>query len=76
MEKWNILATAFSDGSGAVPAVTAEIGDALEDFVNMGLFESLCDSYVRMFLAGFAATTLLILITFGVSKALSLVRID
>ena len=76
MEKWNILTAAFSDGSGTVPAVTAEISDVLENFVNMELFENLCGSFARMFLAGFAATTLAVLVTFAVSKALSLIRID
>lgn len=76
MEKWNMLAAAFSDGSGSVPAVTAEISDVLENFVNMELFENLCSSFARMFLAGFAAATLAVLVTFAVSKALSLIRID
>lgn len=76
MGKWSMLAAAFSDDSGVAPAVTGEIKDVLEDFVNMELFEKLCDSYARMFLVGFAATTLAVLVTFAVSKALSLVRID
>lgn len=72
---WNVLAAAFSDGLGESPAVIDEIKDVL-DYVNMDFFTSLCDSYARMFLAGFATTTLAVLITYAVSKALSLIRID
>lgn len=60
---------------------TAEIASGLatdftDKFLNMDFVNELLPQYAKVFAIGFALTTLLMLITFGVFKAFSLVRID
>ena len=60
---------------------TAEIVSGLatdftDKFLNMDFVNELLPQYAKVFAIGFALTTLLMLITFGVFKAFSLVRID
>lgn len=60
---------------------TAEVASGLatdftDKFLNMDFVNELLPQYAKVFAIGFALTTLLILITFGVFKAFSLVRID
>lgn len=60
---------------------TAEIASGLatdftDKFLNMDFVNELLPQYAKVFVIGFALTTLLMLITFGVFKAFSLVRID
>ena len=60
---------------------TAEIAGGLatdftDKFLNMDFINELLPQYAKVFAIGFALTTLLVLITYGVFKAFSLVRID
>ena len=60
---------------------TAEIAGGLatdftDKFLNMDFVNELLPQYAKVFAIGFALTTLLVLITYGVFKAFSLVRID
>lgn len=50
--------------------------DFTDKFLNMDFVNELLPQYAKVFAIGFALTTLLMLITFGVFKAFSLVRID
>lgn len=50
--------------------------DFVEKFINMDFFNDVLIRYTEVFAIGFAFATLLILLTFGVFKAFSLVRID
>lgn len=67
-----------------VPAITdntAEIvsglaADFTDKFLNMNFINELLPQYAKVFAMGFALATLLILLTYGVFKAFSLVRID
>ena len=63
-----VLETAVTSGTDVV--------ENFEKFLNMDFFNSLCSSYAQIFAIGFAFTTILILFSFGVFKAFSLVRID
>lgn len=60
---------------------TAEIAGGLatdftDKFLNMDFINELLPQYAKVFAMGFALATLLILLTYGVFKAFSLVRID
>lgn len=67
-----------------VPAITdstTEVASGLaadftDKFLNMDFINELLPQYAKVFAIGFALTTLLVLITYGVFKAFSLVRID
>lgn len=50
--------------------------DFTDKFLNMDFVNELLPQYAKVFAIGFALTTLLVLITYGVFKAFSLVRID
>ncbi len=54
---------------------TAELPAGLEDFLNIELLDSFQTLLPLFFCTGFAAATLLILITFGIFKAFSFLRI-
>ena len=66
------------------PAITdnaTEIASGLaanftDKFLNIDFINELLPQYAKVFAIGFALTTLLVLITYGVFKAFSLVRID
>lgn len=84
------FATVFTDTDLSVPEITTAVAplmDAAENttaltadfadkFLNMDFIHETFTSYAQVFAIGFAFATLLILITFGVFKAFSLVRID
>ena len=88
MQFLSIVSTVINDGeafiSGNEPetfvgaAVTAGsvAADFLDKFMNMDFIKEIFTSYAGVFAIGFAFATVLILITFGVFKAFSLVRID
>lgn len=67
-----------------VPAITDNatevasglVADFTDKFLNMDFINELLPQYAKVFAIGFALTTLLVLITYGVFKAFSLVRID
>lgn len=50
--------------------------DFLDKFMNLDFIKEIFISYAAVFAIGFAFATVLILLTFGVFKAFSLVRID
>lgn len=50
--------------------------DNYENYINTDMFNSLSGSYAQTFSIGFAFATILILLTYGVFKAFSLVRIE
>lgn len=61
----------------SVSEVTSKLGaDFTDKFLNMDFINDIILQYAKVFAIGFAFTTLLILITYGVFKAFSLVRID
>lgn len=84
------VATVFSDTDLSVPEITTTVAplmdsaenttalasDFADKFLNMDFIHETFTSYAQVFAIGFAFATLLILITFGVFKAFSLVRID
>ena len=59
-----------------VTQITSEAADFTDKFLNMDFINDLLPQYAEVFAIGFALTTLLVLLTFGVFKAFSLVRID
>ena len=77
------VATTFTDSVTTSPAITsaleqeAEITTEFVDkFLNMDFITHILTEYAKVFSIGFAFATLLALITFGVFKAFSLVRIE
>lgn len=88
MQFLSIVSTVINDAeaftSGTQPEVftdtvenTAVIAsDFVDKFLNLDFIKEIFTSYVGVFAIGFAFTTVLILITYGVFKAFSLVRID
>lgn len=63
----------ITDGATQIASTAADFTDK---FLNMDFINDLLPQYAKVFAIGFALTTLLMLITFGVFKAFSLVRID
>mgnify|MGYP004482399607 CR=1 FL=1 len=63
----------FADTIGNAAVSTS---DFVDKFLNMDFINELFTSYAKLFAVGFAFATVLILLTFGVFKAFSLVRID
>lgn len=61
---------------GAAETAGSVAFDFLDKFMNMDFIKEIFTSYAGVFAIGFAFATVLILITFGVFKAFSLVRID
>ena len=88
MQFLSIVSTVINDGEafisgnepetfvGAAETVGSVASDFLDKFMNMDFIKEIFTSYAGVFAIGFAFTTVLILITFGVFKAFSLVRID
>lgn len=65
---------AITDGTtNTVNTLTADFTDK---FLNLNFIDEVLSQYAKVFAMGFAFGTLLVLITFGVFKAFSLVRID
>ena len=87
MQFLSIVSTVINDGEafisgnepetfvGAAETAGSVASDFLDKFMNMD-FKEIFTSYAGVFAIGFAFATVLILITFGVFKAFSLVRID
>ena len=88
MQFLSIVSTVINDGetfiSGNEPEAfisaaenaSAVASDFTDRFMNMDFIKEIFTSYAGVFAIGFAFATVLILITFGVFKAFSLVRID
>ena len=88
MQFLSIVSTVINDGEafisgnepetfvGAVETAGSVASDFLDKFMNMDFIKEIFTSYAGVFAIGFAFATVLILITFGVFKAFSLVRID
>lgn len=88
MDFLTIVGTVINDGesfiSGAEPETfisatenaTNLASDFIDKFMNMDFIKEIFTSYAGVFAIGFAFSTVLILLTYGVFKAFSLVRID
>ncbi|MFR8222188.1 MAG: hypothetical protein ACLU9T_14740 [Blautia faecis] len=89
MQFLSIVSTVINDGEafisgnepetfvGAAETAGSVASDFLDKFMNMDFIKEIFTSYAgNVFAIGFAFATVLILITFGVFKAFSLVRID
>ena len=88
MQFLSIVSTVINDGEafisgnepetfvGAAETSGSVASDFLDNFMNMDFIKEIFTSYDGFFAIGFAFATVLILITFGVFKAFSLVRID
>ena len=88
MQFLSIVSTVINDGEafisgnesetfvGAAETAGSVVSDFLDRFMNMDFIKEIFTSYAGVFAIGFAFATVLILITFGVFKAFSLVRID
>ena len=88
MQFLSIVSTVINDGvnfisgnepevfTSAAETVSAVASDFIDKFMNMDFIKEIFTSYAGVFAIGFAFATVLILITFGVFKAFSLVRID
>lgn len=55
---------------------TSLASDFIDKFMNMDFIKEIFTSYAGVFAIGFAFSTVLILLTYGVFKAFSLARID
>ena len=66
-------AATFTD---AAETVTDTVTEFTDKFLNMDFANDIIMQYAKVFAIGFAVATLLILFTYGVFKAFSLVRID
>ena len=68
---------AITDGiETTVNNVSGMTADFTDKFLNMDFINDILTQYAKVFAMGFALATLLILLTYGVFKAFSLVRID
>ena len=79
MQFLSIVSTVINDGEAFISGNEPETfvaSDFLDKFMNMDFIKEIFTSYAGVFAIGFAFATVLILITFGVFKAFSLVRID
>lgn len=88
MDFLTIVGTVINDGesfiSGTEPETftsaaenaTSLASDFIDKFMNMDFIKEIFTSYAGVFAIGFAFSTVLILLTYGVFKAFSLVRID
>lgn len=88
MQFLSIVSTVINDGETFISATepdtfistvenaSAVASDFVNKFINLDFIKEIFTSYASVFAIGFAFATVLILITFGVFKAFSLVRID
>lgn len=67
------IASEFSDLATTAGAVTS---DFVEKYLSMDFINEILTNYSKLFAVGFAFTTVLVLLTYGVFKAFSLVRIE
>ena len=56
--------------------ITNVVVGSFDKYMNADLFNLLCNNFAETVAMGFAFATVLILITFGVFKAFSFIRID
>lgn len=61
---------------GGDSGITNAIVGSFDKYMNAELFNLLCNNFAEAVAMGFALTTVLILLTFGVFKAFSFIRID
>lgn len=61
---------------GGDSGITNAIVGGFDKYMNAELFNLLCNNFAETVAMGFALTTVLILLTFGVFKAFSFIRID
>ena len=61
---------------GGDSGITNAIVGSFDKYMNAALFNLLCNNFAETVAMGFALTTVLILLTFGVFKAFSFIRID
>ena len=61
---------------GGDSGITNAIVGRFDKYMNAELFNLLCNNFAETVAMGFALTTVLILLTFGVFKAFSFIRID
>lgn len=66
--------SALTDGGDS--GITNAIVGNFDKYMNAELFNLLCNNFAETVAMGFALTTVLILLTFGVFKAFSFIRID
>ena len=88
MQFLSIVSTVINDGETFISAtepdafisnvenVSTVTADFVDKYMNLDFIKEIFTSYASVFAIGFAFATFLILITFGVFKAFSLVRID
>lgn len=88
MQFLSIVSTVINDGETFISAteldafisnvenVSTVTADFVDKYMNLDFIKEIFTSYASVFAIGFAFATVLILITFGVFKAFSLVRID
>lgn len=88
MQFLSIVSTAINDGEtfisatgpdafiSAVENASTVTADFVDKYMNLDFIKEIFTSYASVFAIGFAFATVLILLTFGVFKAFSLVRID
>ena len=61
---------------GGDSGITNVVVGSFDKYMNADFFNLLCNNFAETVAMGFALTTVLILLTFGVFKAFSLIRID
>ena len=61
---------------GGDSGITNAIVGSFDKYMNAEFFNLLCNNFAETVAMGFALTTVLILLTFGVFKAFSFIRID
>ena len=66
----------FSDLAQGAENAAAATSEFVSNFLNMDFINEIMTNYAKLFGIGFAFATVLVLLTFGVFKAFSLVRID
>ena len=65
-----------SEVDSATDSDVSVITGNYENYINTDMFSNLSGSYAQTFSIGFAFATILVLLTYGVFKAFSLVRIE
>ena len=61
---------------GGDSGITSAVIGSFDKYMNADFFNLLCNNFAEAVALGFALTTILILLTYGAFKALSLVRIN
>ena len=88
MQFLSIVSTVINDGETFISATEPDVfistvenasavtAEFVDKYMNLDFIKEIFTSYASVFAIGFAFATVLILLTFGVFKAFSLVRID